>query len=290
MKAGGSKRLKGKARAEAKKASNGGKPSTPPAGPKYTIAIKDFVPLAEYVAASKKPLVSVPLTFVKTLDRVVTARSRFGLRMKQYGEDPDEKSDLRHNYFTGILEKVREVLKPRVAPATQDAAHSDEEPALLGDLGGRFAKLNVYEPSEEFLNAPDIERPAPVKNDNASYETEPLKDFEDAIFAFALMLDDLDKIRAQVGWIWERVRDNSMDMAAAAVATNTACDLARNLSAELEPLFERHGGVIQVASKYNFMQCVMAGHSLVSALTTRAFGQKNTSTLQHSNKTNYRKA
>lgn len=88
---------------------------------------------------------------------------------------------------------------------------------------------------------------------------------EDAIFAYMLMLDDLAKIRAQVGWIWAQYRDGLLDLAAAAVATNTACDLARNLTEELVPVFAAHGGPVEVAKKYYLFRCLSDGHSVVSS-------------------------
>lgn len=235
-------------------------------GPKYTIAIKDFVALAQFVAASKKPLISVPLTFINTLNRVISTRSRFSERLSLHGAHVDIDSDFRHSYFTGILEQVLDILKPRTSPSTQDAAQAGAEgpSASLGNLGGKFAKLDVYEPSEEFLNAPAIERPSPVKNDDAIYETDPGATLEDAMFAYMLMLEDLDKIRAQVGWIWSQHRDGLLDLAAAAVATNTACDLARNLTEEFVPMFATHGGPVKVANKFYLFQSLVDGHSLVS--------------------------
>ncbi|KAF5595065.1 hypothetical protein FPCIR_4690 [Fusarium pseudocircinatum] len=99
--------LKGKARAEAKKKAN------PPQearlqreGPRYVIEIKDFVPLAECISAYKKPALSVPRAFFTTLNRVIKARSGFGDELAASNGKVDAKSDARHLYFVGILEKV----------------------------------------------------------------------------------------------------------------------------------------------------------------------------------------
>jgi len=62
-------RLKGKARKDAKKHKTP-QSATPASTPKYIIAIKDFIPLAEYILASTKPLISVPGSFAETIDRV----------------------------------------------------------------------------------------------------------------------------------------------------------------------------------------------------------------------------
>lgn len=281
---GGSKRLKGKARKEAKAkqaaSQQPGSQSQPqrPAGksgPKYTIAIKNFVPLAEFVAASSQPLVSVPRAFTATLDRVITTRASFGDRLAEHGTVPSRESGQKHSYFVRVLQKVQEILKPRTPPtststSTTAQAQDAASPASagvggLGGLGGQFASLTVYEPSEDFLNAPDIPRPAPVQNDDsATYEAEPLMDLEETLFAYALMIDDLIKIRAKVGWIWANLAGGAFDLAAAAVATNTACDLARNLMEDMCPMFKAHGGAINIAQKFYLMQCVANGFSVVS--------------------------
>lgn len=261
-----SKRLKGKARKQAKAATPLPQAASRTARPDYTIAIKDFIPLAEFVAASKKPVVSVPLAFTNTLNRVIATRSGFGGRLADHGSAPSDCADSTHSYFVGILEQVREVLKPRVPPAFQNTASPRNPSDTLDEVGGRFAALSVYEPSEEFLNAPDIERPVPVKDDNATYVAEPVQGLEEALFAYALMINDLIKIRARIGWIWANYRDGLSEPASAAVATNTACDLARNLMEDMAPIFKAHGGPSEIASKFYLYQCVAKGFSLVSWL------------------------
>lgn len=96
-------RLKGKARAQAKKqatssaaaASSG--PSLP-AKPKHIINIKDFIPLAEYVAEKTFP---VPNTFTSTIDRVISVRSAFGSKLEDHGKVRSEVADAKHQYFVG---------------------------------------------------------------------------------------------------------------------------------------------------------------------------------------------
>lgn len=262
-----SKRLKGKARKEAKAAASQAQgSSSSSARPEYTIAIKDFIPLAEFVAASQKPAVSVPAAFAKTLNRVIAARSEFGNQLAEFGISTDVSVEYKHSYFVGVLEKVREVLKPRVSPVFQDAASTPTEPDPIGEIGGRFAGLSVYEPSEEFVNAPDINRPISVKQDNASYVAEPLKDLDEALFAYCLLINDLRVIRCRIEWIWTNYRDGGFDLVAAAIATNTACDLARNLMDDIEPMFKEHGGAVVVGTRFFVYQCMMKGFTWVSLL------------------------
>ncbi|KAF5542251.1 Ank-repeat mbp1 [Fusarium mexicanum] len=53
-------------------------------GNKYTIVIKDFAPIANYIAAQRKPRIQVPDSFTTTIDRVIYERSSFR-RLKEAG-------------------------------------------------------------------------------------------------------------------------------------------------------------------------------------------------------------
>ncbi|KAI3326842.1 hypothetical protein HD806DRAFT_488357 [Xylariaceae sp. AK1471] len=250
-KPGGSGRLKGKARSQAKKQAVNLKQPLPSAVPKYVISIKDFVPLAEYVAAKATP---VPDTVRTTIDRVIAARSGFGARLEKHGKVLSEISDAKHQYFIGVLEKVREALTPfmPIHGVNQDAFTDD-------NLSNRFAGLAVYEPSQGFLDAPTIERPAKTQDDNAVYEAEAETSFEHAIFALTAVINDMNCVRARIQWIWSNYKAGVFDLAAAAIATNTAIDLVRNIMEDILPLLNRHGGVGFMVQRFHVLQCFMKG-------------------------------
>lgn len=98
----------------------------------------------------------------------------------------------------------------------------------------------------------------------ARKEAELMDDLEEALFAYTLMITGLNKVRSHIGWIWKNVSDGLSDLAAAALATNTACDLARNKMEDVLPLFERHGGAVEIARNFFLAQCKMKGFLLVS--------------------------
>ncbi|KAI0383379.1 hypothetical protein F5Y04DRAFT_287511 [Hypomontagnella monticulosa] len=234
-------RLKGKARAEAKKQN-----ASMSSSKKHIIKIKDFVPLAEFVASKRS--VSVPNSLITTLRRVIVARGGFGERLAEKGASIDESSDYNHSYFIGILERVEEILKPRIKCHSTSASSipdKNKKPSATttDGISNQFASLNVYDPSEDFLEAPEFERPEKPKEDNAAYEAEIFTTFADATMAVAMLLDDINKIRDHIGWIWINCKVGLFDLAAAAITTNTAIDLARNLMQEVMPLMEEHGGL-----------------------------------------------
>ncbi|KAI8626898.1 hypothetical protein F5Y19DRAFT_194089 [Xylariaceae sp. FL1651] len=262
-KSGGGGRPKGKARAQAKKKAGTVKQPPPSTAPKYIINIKDFVPLAEYVAAKAAP---VPHTFKTTIDRVIAARTGFGAKLEKHGKDVGELSDAKHQYFIQVLEKVREVLMPFMAvdDAKQNASKDDK-------LSNRFLYLSVYEPSQEFVNAPNIERPMKIEDDNATYEAEAETTFEHAIFALTAVIDDMNLIRARIKWIWSNYKIGVFDLTAAAIATNTAADLVRDMMEDIIPLLSKHGGIRTMLKKFHILQCLIKGWSLESIIVE---GQK----------------
>ncbi|KAK7425048.1 hypothetical protein QQZ08_008324 [Neonectria magnoliae] len=232
----GTGRLKGKARKDAKRQKPTG--SVPQwIAPKYIIAIKEFVPLAEFIATSSKPLIAVPTSFVNTINRVIYVRSSFGSRMADHGMEPSPVPDATHSYFVGILEQVRTVLRPRMS-AWIPAFDTVEE------LNTRFSGLDVFEPSAEFLDAPDIERPTSAQQDNTIYEAESPTSLEDAVLT-----------------LWAKYRVGSLDLVSVAVATNTGIDLARNLIDQVDQIFKHHGGASAVLEKFCIIYAMQEGFS-----------------------------
>ncbi|KAJ4314582.1 hypothetical protein N0V84_008806 [Fusarium piperis] len=239
-------RLKGKARTEAKKNKAKAAAKTTPVS-RYIISINDFISLAEYISASKIPALSVPEAFFNTLHRVISVRSSFSTELSRHGAKADTESDARHSYFVGILEKVREVLKP-FKPPTASSSSDDVE-----ILTNQFDALEVYEPSQDFLDAPDIPRPQVARQDAAIYEADPWPTLEEALIAFAMMCKDLAEIRQFVSDLWSAFvsQDGELnDPAAMAVVTNTGLEFAANIIEDMSPIFKEHGGAFAICQTY----------------------------------------
>ena len=261
-KKGGGARLKGKARKEAKAASASTETSKPTCSKsKYVVAIADFLPLAQFIAASKKPRVPVPDSFSAVINRVIDARSGFGHQLADHGADPDPDADAKHGYFVGILEGVRDALRPRMSTAVASATSAGAGGKAADHLANKFSGLDVFEPSQAFLDAPDVERPRQASGDETIYELEPQLDFDDVMFAFALMLDDLNRIRSVIKSTWKSHAQGMFDLVAAAVATNTAIDLARGIIEDALPLFAAHKGPYHLLNTLYLGLCITKGHT-----------------------------
>ncbi|KAK2678718.1 hypothetical protein RAB80_003899 [Fusarium oxysporum f. sp. vasinfectum] len=236
-------RLKGKVRRDAKEQKT--YIPTPHTIQKYVIAVKNSIPLAKFILASK-PLISVPPSFVETLDRVIYVRARFGAQLIDHGMKPSTKSDATHYFFVGILEKARDILRPRMPAGTKSFY-------CFEDLGNRFSGLKIYESSPELLDFTDIERPKNAQGDDTIYEAEPEISLEDALVAFTIMMNDLNQIRCYLEWIWSDYRDGYFDLANAVVSTNTGINLARNLIDQVLPIMKDHGSACTILEKFSFV-------------------------------------
>jgi hypothetical protein len=265
-----SARLKGKQRKQARQAAKGtAAPAPVSTGPKHIIAVKDFLPLANFIAGRRSPAVSVPDVFSTTINRVITLRSGFGDMMNAEGVVPNAKSDEKHGYFVGILEAVRNALRPLMTPVSAATAaeaikvNATASWDATADLGSRFSALNVEEPSQAFINDfrnATHERPKQPANDPVTYEAEQQTSFEEIFFAFTILLQDLNRIRAQISQIWSKQRDGLFDLAAAAIATNTAVSLARGLIEEVTPIINQHpGGYFDLIGQLYTALCITKG-------------------------------
>ena len=245
-------RPKGKARKQAKEAAKTASTASAPSNsnvPIYTLAIKDFVSLADWIASFNKPPIKVPASFVNAIDRAISVRQAHGELLA----GGDEKSDERHNYFIGVLEHVRSALRVRMPAEAVEATNSKAD--TQGTTTNKFQGLEIEEPSEEYLNAPDI---SPEKLPEVRYEAE-RDSLEEAYLAFNLILEDYSKFRTVLSKTWDGYRQGVFNLVSASVMTNTALDLARSLEEDAKPLFDKQGGSTNMLEKFYITTCMARG-------------------------------
>ncbi|KAI4713823.1 hypothetical protein J4E89_001271 [Alternaria sp. Ai002NY15] len=235
-------RLKGKARKAGNTAQSGSDKQT--SSPKYTLAIKDFIPLSAHIAGVKGSNVEVPDYFNVALDRVISVRSAFSKKLAAAGEAVDKPSDDRHSFFVTVLESVRDALKPLIRTNALDlnsiknaTPRSDKDRVRQTRVRNIFEVLDVYEPSAEFLAAPDVAPPPkPVELD---YTAESWNDSViEAFMAMTMLMDDLSRLRAEIADLWGRHHAGELDLATVSVATNTAIQLAHSMEYEVYPVIK----------------------------------------------------
>lgn len=251
-------RLKGKERKKAKAAqvpTNELSELSEPSKPKYTLAIKDFIPLAEHIAeASNAAYIRVPNSFSVALERVIWVRKSFAERLEDAGRRFNQYSDARHSFFVNILEKVRKTLQPLLSVDAFNLSNLKDAVTNVGThkdkkgLSSLFEVLDVYEPSAEFEAAPDVVVPAPSAP-KYTVEAEEDSQFE-ALFAMTALMDDLSRLRLEIAELWTRYEAGEMDIAAVSVATNTAIELALSFEDDISPFVQKNGGSSTFHAKY----------------------------------------
>ncbi|CAI0644304.1 unnamed protein product, partial [Colletotrichum noveboracense] len=244
------KKPKGRARMEAKKKLAKAAAASASSKRKHVIAIKDFVPLAEHVADKvASAALAVPEFFSAALNRVIESRRRFSAILQRFRSFQDVAGDSQHAYFISVLEKVRETFKSHIgsfdtsglrsALPTDDVKNDDKHNARLR-TGNMFESLSVYEPSDEFLSAPDAVFPS---LDDVQYAAEEEDTQTESLFILSTLLADFFKLREEVFGLWQQYQAGSRDLAAVAVATNTAIKLAHSMEDEVSTQLKKIGGV-----------------------------------------------
>ncbi|TLS21129.1 uncharacterized protein PpBr36_10519 [Pyricularia pennisetigena] len=206
-----------------------------------------------YIAGQSRR-VSFPSSFATAIDRAVHARSGFQTLLSKNGHITDEAADSRHSHFADILDAVRELLRPLISPSVHvmtGPCRSLSSKKLC--YSNSFTPLTVYD-------TPDVDETAdgnivaqPV------YEAERQDTFEDACWAFSILLHDFIALRMQVKNLWERYARGELHLGSVAIATNVAIQIARSLEEDVEHLFAAHGGVHVIQKQWYEILCDEAG-------------------------------
>ncbi|KAI4190031.1 MAG: hypothetical protein L6R41_001050 [Letrouitia leprolyta] len=248
---GTSKRLKGKARKQAKEAASqpGGKQNASGSSAKqrYTIKIKDFIALAEFIAGKTNPVIRVPVALVQALDRAIALRAQHSDYSRENKADENQEAriaaDASHSYFLGVLDRVREVLRPRMPAATEKETHPESvkdtgKPGSLEapnqeEITNLFEVLDLEEPSQEFLDAPGAPHtPKAAKLADVLYEVETDQGPEEKYLASHCLFQDIRNIRSFIRQLWINYKEYQLSLVSVSVATDTAISLVRDLEEE----------------------------------------------------------
>ncbi|KAM0797735.1 hypothetical protein BDR22DRAFT_431292 [Usnea florida] len=276
-----SQRLKGAKRKKAKKAAQGKSassedPTSPADAPKYTIKVKDFTALAECIAQSTKPAIKVPMALAKALNRAIKLRQQHNERSRGQtgsGLSTDvEDSNESHSHFLGILENVREILQglmpsemhgnllsqPTSTPSWQEGSGTCGKT----QISNIFEHLHIHEPSQEFLDAPDVERA--ISADAAGepmYEAEKLCDIEEQYTASHCFFQDVKNIRFFLRQLWTSYKDGGLNLVSVSITTNTAIEFVRSMEQDLLHRFPEKSDYESIVHIFYGAQCLNRGHN-----------------------------
>jgi hypothetical protein len=257
-------KLKGRARKLARDAAKAAPSKQPGAATKdaiqakkaYTIARKDFITLADFIVSSKKPAVQVPAALLNLFNRAITLRKRHARWYSKDLTDENLRSNASHDYFIGVLEKVRDTLKA-LCPSDVSIPSNDSQDGFEA-TSTLFESLTIEEPPE---GDPKVPRPMTTPQGehhelNEQFVAEEVKTAQEKYMAAHCLFHDIAKIREFVAKIWSV---GAFDLMNCAVATNTAIDLVRQGQRDFENEFGTAFNYEELAGYLYAAQCRSQG-------------------------------
>lgn len=232
----GAGRLKGKARKQAREASNTASAEGQSRLQKTIVRVKEFVPLAECVVQWSKPRVQVPASIAAMLQRAIKQRKVHNdLHQSKVGPGISDSNDS-HNYFIGVLEQVQDILRPNMVVNPSSSSSTGPDTNSRGsDVTNAFAPLNVHEPTDHPESSQE-EKSIPYTH-RVDAANDPELRSDEAFFARVCLFEDVHKILAVLRRLWENYRTGKMDLVAVSIASNTGIDFVRSLQEEFESSF-----------------------------------------------------
>lgn len=203
---------------------------------KYTTTIKDLRSLAQIVA---KSAVNIPTPVLAIAKRAIKARKDVTSWFLGRGNDG---SNRKHAHFISVLEEICETLEWKSTPINNSSRNSEPSPSVsksddhevdIETWLNRFAVLTVEEP-QDVPQTP----PRPTEIVKVEVVEEDAEDEEEAylsqlFFKAYCLFQDLHNMRNFISQTWSEYRDNKIDLMNAAVVTDSALQLARDMVQEV---------------------------------------------------------
>ncbi|KAL6230066.1 hypothetical protein BDW75DRAFT_223613 [Aspergillus navahoensis] len=222
----------------AKKSKHKGKNNDSSDPLQYSVTTKDLQKLAEVIASSALTVPKSVLTIVK---RAIKLRKAVTSWFLGQGDPADNK---RHAHFITALEQICETLERKTnQPSKPDAkqppptSEAQSDDANDSRFLNKFAVLTVEEPQN---TAQTQSTPAELKkivkvtvveeDDNEAADSY----LGHLFFKTLCLLQDLHNMRLFISITWSEYRDKKIDLMNAAVVTDSALQLARDLVKEVE--------------------------------------------------------
>ena len=224
-----------------KKGKKGEKPKTTDSSSepvRYTTTIKDLQLLADVVA---KSTLTVPRPVLALAKRAIKLRKSVTSWFLGKGNTEETK---RHAHFISVLEGICEILEWKTTKSSDSdtrqssATETDDVEKDMDLFLNKFAVLTVEEPtdSQEPHQTPSqpktLVKVETLENEDAGEEA---KKASRAHFVFKTfcMFQDLHAMRAFISRTWAEYRDKEIDLMNAAVVTDSALQLAKDLVQEV---------------------------------------------------------
>ncbi|POS69509.1 hypothetical protein DHEL01_v212098 [Diaporthe helianthi] len=265
-----SARPKGKDRKLAKQRAAAGSIDQPTRQRAPKLALSSYVPLAEVIAKSSSVHGSIPKWIITVIDKIINDREDCFRHIN--GDDVAvflaKGQQDGHIHPINVLARVRSILAPKhirqVARAQNVNQPRTPTKKVLGEVSGNatakksanmFAELRLKSPEsspssnsessehKSAVEAEDLEKADAWRTSLAPaqvFAAYPEASREEAWLALGSLRDEMLSIRRAVLKQWRGWKNGDIDLAAAAVTTNTAIDLVRSLEKQAKPVIESY--------------------------------------------------
>ena len=250
-------RLKGKDRKKAREAEKAGGAGTTIPVIRYTITVKEFTDLADWIA-NLQPSVKVPRLILSLIRSAIALRKRCADWFQKNGDKEEVILDnLNHSHFIGVLERVLQILEPKSVSESTDSAQEGMHTQNMDGGAKSETELdrltNIYDVLSIDENDDSTATPAtataaqnvascqttPPPSRKKIYEMETTD--EELIFAFFCFFDDLHELRKFLLTLWLQYKDRSLDLMTVSVTTNTAINLVSRVEQDFLATFRYSG-------------------------------------------------
>ncbi|KAJ5476941.1 hypothetical protein N7539_007085 [Penicillium diatomitis] len=205
----------------------------------YSATTKDLQKLAEVIAGSS---LAVPRSILTIAKRAIKLRKTVTSWFLGRGNSAYTNQ---HAHFITVLEQICEVLEWKTSKTSKQDAKQPPPPKSEEELDdansdsflNRFAVLTVEEPQETTeTQATPVETKKIVKVNDVEEDEDEEADslLGQLLFKSLCLLQDLSNIRKFISITWAEYRDQKIDLMNAAIVTDSALKLARDLSREVE--------------------------------------------------------
>ena len=200
-------------------------------GYQYTIAIDEFVAMADWIA-DKEPSTVLSTAMQRLWRATIRARRAFTERFTGKNEE-DLPGDNAHAYFANVLEEALEQLKP----CWESSSAANRQPDGAEVPANRFGVLNLEETADhagDHHEVPVVPKPslAHVVMDNPQVET-------DFLFGIWTFMAEVQALREHIMSVWRRYGEGHIDLMEASAALNFAVSLVRKGEADLYRTMDR---------------------------------------------------
>ncbi|KAJ4288582.1 hypothetical protein N0V90_011819 [Kalmusia sp. IMI 367209] len=180
---------------------------------KYVVSMADFIPMAEMITQGVTSIM-VPVRLVNSFERAIHTRS-IASGWFQTKAGSGEESTAKHRSFGTVLEHAYELLKPHLTtdwPTQRGVDTNNKAPSA---------------PSKDLNAGPSMDVELDLKQNRGEKEHE-MK------LAVAMFLRDLEGLREVVCGNWRKCKNGEIDIAVAAMITDSAIKLVRKAEMEMK--------------------------------------------------------